>query len=147
MTTSMTNRQNFSKPQRDSAFAANAEWLRDHRVDGVDLSLEYESLRRQGTVYYCENCLFCHTDPAYFDVDHLVADRSFRLWGKHADGRSAVNMVILCKSRRRGDLGCNQCKGAKMFVPTNRGLAITHPELDMNCVPVRERPFEYGPPR
>jgi hypothetical protein len=143
----MAVRQNFSGTQRESAFRANAEWLRDHRVTGVELALAFESLRRQAKVQYCENCLFCHTDRAYFDIDHLVSDRSFRLWEKHAEARSAVNMVVLCKSRVLGDLGCNQSKGSRLFVPRERGLAFSRPDIDMNCFPVRERPFDMEPAR
>jgi hypothetical protein len=140
----MTNRQNFSSIQRRSAFAENANWLRDHKVDGIQLALAFDPLRRMGQVYYCENCLFCHTDKAYFDVDHLVADRSFRVWGKHPEGRAAVNMVVLCKSQVRGDLGCNQSKGAAGYVPRSRGLAFTRADLDMNCCPLSERPFQFS---
>jgi hypothetical protein len=139
----MATRMNFSEPQRLSAFDANAGWLRAHRVDGVELSLEFAPLRAQGLVYYCENCLFCHTAKAYFDVDHMVSDSSFKAWGKHEDGRNPMNMVILCKSLQRGDLGCNQSKGAGQFVPKARGLAVTHPERDMNCIPFAERPKIY----
>jgi hypothetical protein len=139
----MATRQNFSVPQRDSAFQANSDWLRHHKVSGVDLALAFDPLRKLGQVYYCENCLFCHTDRAYFDVDHLVSDRSFRVWGRHEEARYAGNMVILCKSRERGDLGCNQSKGARMLVPAGRGLAYTRADLDMNCFPVRERPKDW----
>ena len=139
----MAVRQNFSASQRDSAFETNADWLRHHKVTGVELALAFEPLRRLGQVYYCENCLFCHTDRRYFDIDHLVSDRSFRVWGKHEDARNAINMVVLCKSRERGDLGCNQSKGARMLVPKNRGLAFTRADLDMNCFPVRQRPNDW----
>ena len=147
LTSNMANRQNFSPAQRQSAFEANAHWLRDHRVDGVELALNFDPLRKQGLVYYCENCLFCHTDRAFFDVDHLVSDRNFRIWWKHIEARDPINMVILCKSRERGDLGCNQSKGAKMFVPAERGLAYSRRDLDMNCIPLHDRPNEYGAPR
>ncbi|HWA17258.1 MAG TPA: hypothetical protein VG817_12550 [Gemmatimonadales bacterium] len=139
----MATRQNFSAIQRDSAFEANADWLKNHKVSGIDLALAYEPQRKLGQVYYCENCLFCHTDRSYFDVDHLVSDRNFRVWGRHEEARYAGNMVILCKSRVRGDLGCNQSKGARMLVPPGRGLAYTRADLDMNCFPVRERPKDW----
>ncbi|GLC25959.1 hypothetical protein [Roseisolibacter agri] len=139
----MATRQNFSEPQRQSAFEANAHWLRDHRVTGVELALAFEPLRQRGQVYYCENCLFCHSDQVYFDIDHLVPDRSFRLWQKHVDAREPINMVVLCKSLERGDLGCNQSKGARLFVPPERGLALSRTDLDMNCFPVRQRPREW----
>ena len=139
----MASRQNFSASQRNSAFDTNGDWLRHHKVTGVELALAFEPLRRLGQVYYCENCLFCHTDRRYFDIDHLVSDRSFRVWGKHEDARNAINMVVLCKSRERGDLGCNQSKGARMLVPKNRGLAFTRADLDMNCFPVRQRPNDW----
>jgi len=143
----MTVRQNFDPNQRRSALENNAWWLRDHRVDGVELALAFEALRRAGAVYYCENCLFCHTDAAYFDVDHLVPDRDFRVWQKHQDARDPLNMAVLCKSVRAGDRGCNQSKGAKAHVPRDRGLAFSCPDLDMNCVPLRQRPFEHTPAR
>lgn len=143
----MANRQNFSQAQRQSTFAANAEWLRDHKVSGVELALAFDPLRRLGQVHYCENCLFCHTDQAYFDIDHLVSDRAFRLWGRHSEARWAVNMVVLCKSRQQGDFGCNQTKSSNMLVPRHRGLAFTRADLDMNCIPVRERPFDWAQAR
>jgi hypothetical protein len=143
----LATRQNFSAPQRESAFRANAEWLAKHRVTGVELALSFEPLRHQAKVYYCENCLFCHSDQQYFDIDHLVPDRNFRLWQKHVDARHAVNMVVLCKSVEKGDLGCNQSKGAKLFVPVERGLALSRSEIDMNCFPFRHRPKEYEVPR
>ena len=136
-------RQNFSLPQRDSAFQANAEWLQHHKVDGVQLTLAAEPLRRQGLVYFCENCMFCSTDRALFDVDHLVADRSFRMWGRHGEARAAITMTILCKSTARGEYGCNQAKGARLYVPHGRGLAYTRADLDLNWTPVRERPFPF----
>ena len=139
----MVDRQNFSQQQRQSAFRANAEWLSRHRVSGVELVQQFEPLRQMGKVYYCENCLFCHTDQIYFDIDHLVADRYFRIWEKHLDSRDPINMVVLCTSIERGDLGCNLSKGARLFVPRERGLAFTRRDLDMNCFPVLERPKEY----
>jgi len=139
----MTTRQNFNRTQRDSAFRENANWLRRHRVDGIALSLAFEPLRGRGLVYYCENCLFCHTQREHFDIDHLVADSTFRDWNKHEEGRVAINMVVLCKSLQRGDLGCNQSKGSKLLVPRDRGLAFTRADQDMNCVPLSERPFVW----
>ena len=139
----MSRRQNFNDPQRQSAFEMNAQWLRDHRVTGVELALAFEPLRRRGLVYYCENCLFCHSDQSYFDIDHLVPDRNFRIWQKHLDAREAINMVVLCKSLKRGDYGCNQSKGSRLFVPRGKGLAFSRADLDMNCFPVRERPFDH----
>jgi len=143
----MLGRQNFTDAQRKSALAHNAEWLRQHRVTGIEVARAFEPFRARAELYYCENCLFCHTDVKHFDVDHLVPDRNFRIWQKHIEARDPVNMVVLCKSNERGDLGCNQSKGANLFVPPNRGLAFSHPELDMNCFPVRDRPFEYMKPR
>jgi hypothetical protein len=142
----MATRQNFSEQQRQSAFAANAMWLRDHRVTGVELALAFEPLRHRAQVYYCENCLFCHSDQAYFDIDHLVPDRSFRIWQKHVDARDPINMVVLCKSTERGERGCNQSKGANLFVPVERGLAYSRQDLDMNCFRLGERPHEYQVP-
>ena len=136
-------RMNFTPDQRDSAFRANAEWLQKHKVDGVQVVLAAEPLRAAGQLYYCENCLFCSTERAHFDVDHLVADRSFRLWGRHAEARSPINMMILCKSTARNDFGCNQTKGARLYVPHGRGLAYTRADLDLNWTPVRERPFPF----
>jgi hypothetical protein len=140
----MAKRQNFSPVQRRSAFEANAQWLRDHRVTGVEIMEAFQALRQAGEIYYCENCLFSHTSQRYFDVDHLVPDRSFRLWGKHEEAREAINMVILCKSLGEGDLGCNQSKGSKNYVPSYRGLAFSKQDIDMNYVPVHERPFDWA---
>jgi hypothetical protein len=139
----MAKRVNFTEGQRQSAFTHNAAWLRDHKVDGIDIAQNAESLRAAGCVYYCENCLFCHDEQQYFDVDHLVPDQNFKLWGKHLDARAPENMVILCKSLVRGDLGCNQSKWANQRVPRQRGLAYTRSNLDMNCYPVNDRPFEW----
>ena len=139
----MATRQNFSGTQRDSAFRANAEWLQKHKVDGVQLVMAAEPLRALGQVYHCENCGFASTDRAHFDVDHLVADRSFRLWGRHEEARSAINMVILCKSTAKNDLGCNQTKGSRLYVPHGRGLAYTRADLDLNWTPIRDRPFPF----
>lgn len=137
-------RMNFTSAQKDSAFAANAEWLRRHRVDGIEIAESFQSFRMAGQIYYCENCLFCQTDRSFFDVDHLVPDRSFRLWQKHEDARQPINMIILCKSSLRGDLGCNQSKGARTLVPDHRGLAFRYRDLDMNYIPVHERPFDWS---
>lgn len=141
------SRQNFSKGQRDSAFEANAHWLRRHRVDGIQIAESYQSYHMAGQIQYCENCLFCHTDRRFFDVDHLVPDRSFRDWQKHGDARQPINMVILCKSLMQGDYGCNQSKGSRIFVPNHRGLAYSRRDLDMNYVPVHERPFDWATPK
>jgi hypothetical protein len=137
----MADRQDFSQAQRFSAFHFNALHLRDHSVDGIYIAEAYLDLQRAGLIFYCENCLFCHTDQSYFDVDHLVPDRMFRIWGKHHQSPAAVNMMILCKSRQRGDLGCNQSKGGRDCVPPHRGLAFTLANLDMNCYPIKDRPF------
>jgi hypothetical protein len=59
-------------------------------------------------------------------------------------GGSRANMVVLCKSQVQGDLGCNQSKGAAMYVPRSRGPAFTRADLDMNCCPVSECPFEFS---
>lgn len=139
----MADRMNFTPAQREAAYLANCQHLRTHRVDGVEIALPYDHLRGEGAIYYCENCLFCHTSREFFDVDHLVPDRQFKAWGKHADARDAVNMILLCKSLREGDLGCNQSKGAALYVPKQRGLAYTHPAEDMNCVPLADRPFRW----
>lgn len=136
-------RNNFSKPQRESALRENARWLQTHRVDGVSIAMCFEDLHRTGAIYYCENCLFCHSDTVYFDVDHFVPDRIFRDWGKHSQSTAAVNIMVLCKSLQKGDLGCNQSKGGKLTVPARRGLAFTLRELDMNCEPLKDRPFVW----
>lgn len=141
----MATRQNFTAPQRASAYEQNRLWLRDHRVDGVQLTPEGEAQRRLGRVLYCENCLFCSTDEERFDVDHFVPDKVFRDYGIHEEARRPVNMAVLCKSRRghRGELGCNQTKGARLWVPHGRGLAWTRRDEDLNWTPVRERPFPF----
>lgn len=139
----MARRQNFSEVQRRSMFQENAAWLQHHRVDGVEIADAYRGLRSSGRIYYCENCLFCHTEQSFFDVDHLVPDRSFRVWGIHTEARRATNMIILCKSLVKGDLGCNQSKGARNYVPSYRGLAFTRRDADMNYIPLHERPFEW----
>lgn len=74
----MTTRNNFTQAQRDSALQVNAQYVRSHRVDVVAIADSFLELQRAGIIYYCENCLFCHTDAAYFDVDHVVPDRLFR---------------------------------------------------------------------
>lgn len=137
----MSGRNNFTPAQRDSAFFCNADYLRNHSVDGIYIALAYENLHRGGFIYYCENCLFCHNDRSYFDVDHLVPDSLMKHWGKPQQSAVAVNMMILCKSRQSGDLGCNQSKGSRLHVPSKRGLAYTMPALDMNCCPLKDRPF------
>ncbi len=53
----MSNRNNFSKPQRESALRENARWLQSHRVDGICIALPFEDLQRTGVIYYCENCM------------------------------------------------------------------------------------------
>jgi hypothetical protein len=140
----MVTRQNFSAVQRESAFRCNAHWLRDHRVTGVEIIEALQALRQAGQIYYCENCLFCHSSQEYFDVDHLVPDHSFKVWNKHPDAREAINMFILCKSLERGDLGCNQSKGARNYVPSYRGLAFSRQDIDMNYFPVHDRPFDWA---
>ena len=143
----MATRQNFTEEQKDSARRTNASWLQSRKVEGIELALAYEPLRLQGLVYWCENCGFCHTDRTWFDVDHFVPDRHWREWGIHADGRLAVNMAVLCKSKVAGDLSCNQSKGGRLYVPRNRGLAYTHRDIDMNWVPLEDRPFPLCGPR
>jgi hypothetical protein len=139
----MANRQNFADLQRLAAYRHNALWLKDHSIDGILIAAAYEQLRQAGLIYYCENCLFCHTDQQFFDVDHLVPDRHFKLWGKHPQARATENMIILCKSLQRGDLGCNQSKSSSLYVPRHRGLAFSRSGLDMNCYPLADRPFRW----
>jgi hypothetical protein len=139
----MADRQNFSRAERELAFAFNAAWLRDHWIDGIEFALDCEPFRRAGVAYYCENCLFCHTDRSFFDVDHLVPDRLFKLWGDHPAARYPGNMILLCKSLQTGDFGCNQSKGGNERVPRRRGLAFTRAAIDMNCFPVQDRPFPW----
>jgi hypothetical protein len=140
----VTDRLNFSDPQKQSALRENANWLASHRVDGIDLTLQASALLGTVPIYHCEHCLFCHTDAKYFDVDHFVPDRVFRTSGRTQSSVIPENMAVLCKSSARGDLGCNQSKGANLWVPKARGLAFTKPDLDMNCYPVRARPFPFG---
>jgi hypothetical protein len=139
----MATRQNFSEQQRQSAFAANAMWLRDHRVTGVELALAFEPLRHRAQVYYCENCLFCHSDQAYFDIDHLVPDRSFRIWQKHVDARDPINMVVLCKSTERGERGCNESRGELVY--SQEQDFYSRQDLD-ELLPPGRRPHEYQVP-
>lgn len=107
----------------------------------MQIAEAYLRLHRPGSIYYCEYCLFCHTDTEYFDVDHLVPDKQFRDWGKHEQSAVAVSMMLLCKSLKKGDLGCNQSKDGQLYVPVNRGLAYTLRDLDMNCTRLKERPL------
>ena len=137
-------RVNFTGAQRTSALAANARWLKDHKVDGIEMIVSLEQLRQAGVVYYCENCLFCHTNVQYFDVDHVVADSLLLAWGRQSRSGMPENMAVLCKSVSKGDFGCNQTKSARIYVPVGRGLAFSHPELDMNCVPIADRPFTWA---
>ncbi|WPP49120.1 hypothetical protein [Catalinimonas niigatensis] len=132
-------RQNFSQAQKDQAFHYNALSLCKGE-DGIEIAESYRHLI--GHIYFCENCLFCHTDRRYFNVDHLAPDRLLRGTGRPS--AIAINAVLLCTSLQRGDGGCNQAKGAKPFVPVTRGLAYTHREEDMNYIPLQERPFSYA---
>lgn len=52
-------------------------------------------------------------------------------------------MMILCKSRQKGDYGCNQSKGARLYVPRQRGLAYKLRAIDMNCYPLKDWPFTW----
>lgn len=47
----MATRQNFSGVQRDSAFSCNAQWLRDHKVSGVEIAEAFRTLRQAGQMY------------------------------------------------------------------------------------------------
>ena len=140
----MSGRQNFKKFQRQSAFTCIKEWLRARNVTGIQIEEKYRGLLRVGLIIFCENCLFCHTDEAFFDIDHLVPDSLFKIWGVHERAGLALNMAVLCKSRAKGDLGCNQSKGANFYVPKGRGLAYTKRHVDMNCMPVECRPFDFA---
>jgi hypothetical protein len=140
------SRLNFTPAQRASALLENANWLRSHRVDGVSLSLQAEALPASVRIYYCENCMFCHTDVEFFDVDHFVPDAVFRAAGRSSSSVIPENMAVLCKSRpgHKGERGCNQCKGGRLWVPAERGLAFTRQDLDLNCFPLRLRPFPFS---
>jgi len=140
----MSSRLNFSSPQKASALRENANWLRTRGVSGVELTLHAAAVVDKVPIYYCENCHFCHTDAELFDVDHFVPDKHFRLGGRVQSSVIPENMAILCKSTARGDLGCNQSKGARLWVPRGRGLAVTRPDLDLNCCPLRDRPFPFS---
>jgi len=50
-----------------------------------ELRVRYGECDPQGIVFNANYLL-------YFDVDHLVPDQAFRLWGKHPQSRVAVNM-------------------------------------------------------
>ena len=131
-----TERRNFSAGQRDDAFRFNA-MENIGTVDGVMKDERFIAAFEAGQVFYCVACKFCHTDRAHFDVDHLVPDREFRLSANRSD--VAANMDVLCKSGARGERGCNQVKGAKLWVPGGAGLAHTRPDIDMNCMPLHLR--------
>lgn len=140
----MATRLEFTQAQKDSALEQNALWLRGHRVDGISLTLQAEALPPTLPIYYCENCMFCHTDRTRFDVDHFVPDLVFRSGGRTSSSVIPENMAVLCKSQRGGELGCNQCKGGRLWVPAERGLAFTRQDIDMNCFPLRLRPFPFS---
>ena len=129
-------RQEFSDALKDDVFRYNG-MNNIGTVDGVWIIESQQAARLRGEVYYCENCKFCHTDRAFFDVDHLVPDKQMQ--GSHHASNVAINAVILCKSLARGDRGCNQTKGSKNWPPPGAGLAHTRPDDDMNCHPVQTR--------
>ncbi|MGB3245118.1 MAG: hypothetical protein WBB25_11325 [Sulfitobacter sp.] len=130
------SRQNFSPAMRGEVFRWNAIAVIG-RIDGVNIDEQQQDARKQGLIYYCENCKFCHTDRMYFDVDHLVPDVQFRGTGRPSN--SPINAVVLCKSYESGARGCNQTKGGRNWPPPGAGLAITRKELDMNWTPIHLR--------
>jgi hypothetical protein len=73
-------------------------------------------------------------------------DSAFRAnaeWLQKHKGEARSAVVILCKSTAKNDLGCNQTKGSRLFVPHGRGLAYTRADLDLNWTPIRDRPFPF----
>jgi hypothetical protein len=130
------SRQNFSKAVRDEIYKWNASSLKSY-VSGVRIDDRHQEDKRNGLIYYCENCKFCHTDQAYFDIDHLVPDKHFRGTGNPSN--VWFNAIVLCKSYELGARGCNQTKGSRYWPPPGAGLARTRPELDMNYADMHER--------
>ncbi len=123
--------------------ALREEVLRNNRtatigtVDGVWIIESQQAARMRGEIYYCENCKFCHTEEAFFEVDHLVADKAFR--GTTSASNVLMNAAVLCTSIAKGDRGCNQSKGAREAPLPGAGLAYSRPGLDMNCAPLNIR--------
>jgi hypothetical protein len=129
-------RQNFSRPLRDTVLRWNATEL-IHVVSGIMIVETHIADKERGLIQFCENCKFCQTDRAYFDVDHLVPDREMRGSGRRSD--VVENAVVLCKSYEKGARGCNQTKGGRLWPPPDAGLARTRPELDLNWMPMHLR--------
>jgi hypothetical protein len=134
----MAKRSNFTRAGRTSALQANG-LENAGNVDGVWIAEAYLAQKAAGQIYYCENCKFCHTDASYFNVDHLVPDTEFKRSGSSNRSNLAINMAVLCTSKKAGDFGCNQCKGGKLDPPPGSGLAYTNPDIDMNCCPLHLR--------
>lgn len=130
-------RDNFSTDQRDEVFKWNAR-RNIGTVDGIMIQMANEADQKAGRVIWCENCKFCHTDRRYFDIDHLVPDRHFRD-GTRGPSNVIINAIVLCKSLKRGDRGCNQSKGSRYWPPPGAGLAHTNRDIDMNCMPLHLR--------
>lgn len=129
-------RSEFRDPQKELAYRLNAR-RNVGFVDGVWIVESQQDAKLRGEIYFCENCKFCHTDRAYFDVDHLVPDKQFR--GSANASNVDINAVILCKSLVKGDRGCNQTKGSKNWPPPGVGLAYSRAEEDMNYCPIGDR--------
>ena len=130
-------RDNFYHFQRDDVFKANAQ-RNIGNVDGIWVQEANIPDQEKGRVIWCENCKFCHTDRAYFDIDHLVPDKQFRD-GTRGPSNVIINAIVLCKSLKTGDRGCNQTKGSRIFPPPLTGLAYSRKDEDMNCMPVHLR--------
>jgi hypothetical protein len=135
--------RNPGRRTRQEFGALRAEVLRANRtatigtVHGVWIIESQQAARMRGEIYYCENCKFCHTEEALFEVDHLVADKNFR--GTSSASNVLMNAAVLCTSIEKGDRGCNQSKGSRDAPLPGAGLAYSRPGLDMNCAPLNSR--------
>lgn len=131
------SRDNFSDDQRDEIFRWNAR-RNIGTVDGIWVQEANIADQENGRVIWCENCKFCSTDRKFFDIDHLVPDKHFRD-GTRGPSNVIINAIVLCKSLKLGDRGCNQTKGSRYWPPPRAGLAHTRKDEDMNCMPVHLR--------
>ena len=77
-------RQNFSGTFRDHFKRLNGR-RNIGSVPGVQIDDRNQSERLAGAIMFCENCKFCHTNPQYFDVDHLVPDAQIQGTGQSSN--------------------------------------------------------------